>query len=62
MARRVRAGGEAIPKPFPKLFPPRACHVRAFRDDVWDCTEYTGMGWAAAASSSVTLEHLGMIY
>ena len=27
----------------------------AFRDDVRDCTEYTGMGWAAAASTSVTL-------
>ena len=28
--------------------PPRTCHVHAFGDDVRDCTEYTGMGWAAA--------------
>ena len=63
MARRVRC-----PKSFPKLFPPRTCHVHAFRDDVWNCIEQAappgsprpthrdGMGPLPAALRS-TLRH-----
>ena len=32
MARRVRPS--VLLKPFPKLFPPRTCHVHAFRNDL----------------------------